>query len=74
MHPNKAPGLNDFPTFFYQKCWNFLEIEVWEIVEEFKIKKKIIKYINNIALVLIPKKNECTNMRDYRPISLRNTI
>lgn len=48
--------------------------DIWAVVEEFKNKKRFVREMNHTMIVLIPKKQECESMMDYRPISLCNTI
>jgi hypothetical protein len=44
------------------------------MVEDTRIKGKIIKSLNSTFLVLIPKENNPVSFNDYRPISLCNLI
>lgn len=74
LHPDKAPRLNGFPTRFFQNCWGFLGKDLWLVVEEFRRTKRFVKDLNNSVLALIPNRRECRTFRDYRPISLCNTV
>lgn len=74
MNPDKAPGPNDFPTSFFQKCWGYMGPEIKEALEGVRNLGKILKEINNTFLVLIPKKEKSDNFNDYRPIALCNTL
>lgn len=33
MNPDKAPGPDNFPTSFFQKCWGFMGTEITEALE-----------------------------------------
>ena len=45
----------------------------WEIKEVF-ISQKILEYLNQTLIALIPKQPDPESFRQYRPISLCNTI
>lgn len=71
---DKAQGPDRFPTLFYQKCWILLAKYIWEVVEESRRAKFVLKYFNNTFIALILKKEDTKNFNDFCPISLCNTI
>lgn len=74
LHLDKAPGPNDFPTYFFKKCWHFLGQDMVESLESVRNSGMILREINNTSITLIPKKEKLENLEDFRPISLYNTI
>lgn len=74
MNLDKAPGSDDFPTAFFQKCWHFIGDDVMRALEGAKNSGKVLKEINNTFITLIPKKKKVDNFDNLRPIYLCNTI
>lgn len=74
MHPNKAPGLDGFPASFFQHLWPNLERPVSKAVLKVFNNEEDITSWNSTLIVLIPKVREPREVKDYRPISLCNTI
>lgn len=74
LHPDKAPGLDRFPTSFFQKCWPILGSKMTEALETTRSSRRFLREINNTFIVLIPKKDKALYLDEFRPISLCNTI
>lgn len=74
MQPDKAPGPDGFPAMFFQRCWEFVGLEVTDALKGIRNSGKLLKEINNTFLVLIPKKDKVESFNDCRPIALCNTI
>lgn len=74
LHPNKAPRLDGMTGDLFQNCWEFMGRDIWMIVEDFRKKHKFVRELNHSMIVLIPKKEDCVTMADFRPISLCNMI
>jgi len=74
MHPLKAPGLDGFPTAFYQKSWATTGSEVCRAVLHFLNGGLLDTKLNATNLVLIPKISNPSRVSEYRPISLCNVI
>ena len=55
MEKGTAPGPDGFTVDFYQFFWDIVKEEVWEIVEESRKSKRILKAFNATFLTLIPK-------------------
>ena len=55
---------------FFHHCWQVLEKDVLAFFEEFYQYSKFEKSLNTTFIVLIPKKNYASNIRDFRHISL----
>ena len=67
---DKAPGLDDFSMVFFHHCWRVVKRDVLAVFEEFYQHSKFEKSLNATFIALIPKKNDASNIQDFRPISL----
>lgn len=74
MHPNKAPGPDGITMECFQKCWGFMGDDIFKVVEDFRKQGRFVKEISHTNIALIPKKQDCISMTDYRPISSCNSI
>ena len=74
LNGEKAPGPDGFPIAFWSFCWEFVKDEVMEFFKEFYERKKFVKSLNATFLVLIPKKGNIEDVKDYRPISLLGSL
>ena len=74
MHPTKAPGPDGMPAIFYKTFWYVIGEDVLLFVLDILNNNAPMDEINHTHIVLIPKKKECENPRDYRPISLCNVL
>jgi hypothetical protein len=70
--PLKAPGPDGFPARFLQRNWGLLKDEVVAAVQLFFESGIMPSEVNDTAIVMIPKKNEPQELKDFRPISLCN--
>ena len=50
---------------FYHHCWRVVEKDVLAVFEEFFQHCKFEKSLNVTFIILIPKKNDATNIRDF---------
>ncbi|KAK1642043.1 hypothetical protein QYE76_059848 [Lolium multiflorum] len=74
ISPLKAPGPDGFPARFLQRNWALLRDEVVKAVQRFFTDGVRPEGVNDMAIVLIPKKNDPEKLKDFRPISLCNVI
>ena len=74
LNGEKAPGPDGFPIAFWSFCWEFVKGKVMEFFKEFYEKKKFVKSLNVTFLVLIPKKGNIEDVKDYRSISLLGSL
>ena len=74
LNGEKAPGPDGFPIAFWSFSWEFVKDEVMEFFKEFYEKKKFVRSLNATFLVLIPKKGNVEDIKDYRPISLLRSL
>ena len=55
LAPDKSPGPDGFPPFFFQKYWTLVRNSVSRAVQAFFHSSKILREINHTFLALIPK-------------------
>jgi hypothetical protein len=72
--PLKAPGPDGFPARFLQRNWGILKSDVVAAVQRFFDDGIMPDQVNDTAIVLIPKKNDPEELKDFRPISLCNVL
>jgi hypothetical protein len=69
-----APGPDGFPARFLQRNWGLLRDDIVKAVQRFFHDGIMPAEVNDTAIVLIPKKNDPEELKDFRPISLCNVI
>jgi hypothetical protein len=72
--PLKAPGPDDLPARFFQRNWGLMKTEVCEAIKLFFKDGHLPEDFNMRIIVLIPKTNDASDLKDYRPIPLCNVI
>lgn len=73
FQPLKAPGPDGLHPLFYQKYWDIVGNSTIQLCKNAFINGHIPEEINRTHLCLIPKNNNASNIKDFRPISLCNT-
>ena len=68
----KAPGPNGINAHFFQTQWNIVGDKVCDFIEECFVNHSVLSRINQSRIVLVPKIDNPTTLRDFRPISLCN--
>ena len=74
MHPNKAPGPDGMSPLFFQKFWTTIKKEVVNAIQTFFHTGHLLKSVNHTVITLIPKVLNPTSLKQFRPISLCNTM
>ena len=74
LEGDKATGLDGFTMAFYRHCWRLVKKDVLAVFDEFFQYCKFEKSLNATFIALIPKKNDASNIRDFRPISLAGSV
>lgn len=67
-----ALGLDGLSFLFYQKFWEIIKKDVVALFEDFHRGELDIRRLNFALVTLIPKVNDASNMKQFRPISLLN--
>ena len=74
LKPFKAPGADDLHAGFFQYYWADVQPSVCkEVLQNFEARK-VLEYLNETLITLIPKCSSPESFNSYRPISLCNTI
>ena len=73
MKPNKSPGDDRLPMKFYKTFWNDIGCLLVDIYNDCFEKKEIPLSMRKAVITLIHKKDDKTDIENYRPISLTNT-
>ena len=74
MKPYKAPGVDGLHAGFSQRFWLVVGASVKREIKEVFMKHKVLEYLNQTLIALIPKQPGPETVGQYRPISLCNTI
>lgn len=67
-----APGVDGFQPFFYKRYWEQVGDALWKLVRVAFEEGKVDEGLVEVLAVLIPKVDQPTTIRDFRPISLCN--
>jgi hypothetical protein len=74
MHSDKAPGPDGFNPAFYKHFWELCGKEIYESSVQWLQRGRFPEHMNDTNIVLIPKVDRPTSMKDLRPISLCNVV
>ena len=74
MESFKAPGADGFHAFFFKKYWHIVGEDVWNMVREAFIHGSFDRKLAETLVVLIPKVDAPTSIKQFRPISLCKVI
>ena len=74
MSPDKSPRPDGFQAFFFKKCWDILEEDLWRAIEASRNGGSLLAEINFSYFTLIPKKDCLEHPGNFCPIVLCNTI
>jgi hypothetical protein len=74
MPMDKSPGLNVFNARFLTNYWHIIKEDFYHLCQDFYNSTISLQAINNSLITLVPKVNNPRNARDFRPISLLNSV
>ncbi|KAL2237562.1 UNVERIFIED_CONTAM: hypothetical protein Sindi_0947900 [Sesamum indicum] len=69
---DSVAGLDGFSSAFYQACWDFIAIDIFEAVKDFFHRTQMPRSFTATTIVLVPKVESPQTWNDFRPISLCN--
>lgn len=72
LNSDSVAGPDGFNAHFYQTCWEFIQDDVFAAVVDFFHGVTLPRSFKATNVVLIPKKENPEEWKDYRPISLCN--
>jgi hypothetical protein len=67
-----SPGPDGLPFLFYQKFWSLLKEDLLALFSDFHRGKLDLFRLNFAMLTLVPKVDNATDMKNFRPIILLN--
>ena len=70
----EASGPDGFTKVFWQENWDVVKVEIMNLFREFHDKGRFVKSLNSTFIVLILKKGEVEELKDFRPISVIGSI
>ena len=73
MKLNRSPGEDGLPVEFYKTFWKQLDNFLVEMYNECFEKKELPISVRKSVITLIHKKDDKSDIANYRPISLTNT-
>ncbi|WJX71807.1 hypothetical protein P8452_55760 [Trifolium repens] len=74
MHFDKAPGPDGLNPAFYKRFWDLCGTEIFQTCTQWLKRGRFPENLNDTNIVLIPKVENPTSMKDLRPISLCNVL
>jgi len=74
MNLDKAPGLDGYNAFFFQKNRHIVWDDTCAAAKHFFNKGRMLSEVNNTFVTLVPKTANASQLSDFRPILCCNTI
>jgi hypothetical protein len=74
MHPFKAPGSDGFQGIFFKQYWHIVGDDVVDLISTAFETGSFPPALSETLIALIPKVDCPKNFKEFRPISLCNTI
>ena len=72
LGPQKSPGLDGIPAFFYQDLWSIVRQDIFNYVHALFHSGTLLKSLNQTYITFIPKIKTPKEVAHFRPISLWN--
>jgi hypothetical protein len=72
MKSDSAPGPNGFTAIFFKKLWVYVKNGMMRMVEDFNRNILDLKRLNFGVIILVPKVQEASTIKKYRPICSLN--
>ena len=71
---DKAPGPDGFSSCFFKAAWSIVGADVRDAVLHFFHTGSLISAFNSTSIALVPKSQNPTYIKDYRPISCCSVV
>lgn len=71
---DKSPGIDGFNAEFFKTHWEIIGTEVTEGILQFFKNGKLLKGVNITTVKLVPKVQNATYVKEYRPIACCTTL
>ena len=72
---DKAPGPDGFSGRFFQAAWPIIKSDVLRAVQHlYALQSRGMSKLNNAVVVLLPKMDGASEVKDFRPISLTHSF
>eukprot|EP00253_Pinus_taeda_P018044 PITA_18044 len=71
---DKSSGPDGWPIDFYSAFYNFMVVDLLQVIEEFRSTGWMYNAINTTFIALIPKNDSPGSFDEFRPISLCNCL
>lgn len=69
INSSKAPGIDGYNGYFFQKVWGIIGKSITTVVQEFFIHSKMPEQVNCTYVSLIPKVPNTSSIRGFRQIN-----
>ncbi len=69
---NSAPGIDGISNRFIRDFWEFLRVPLFKYTQKCYEKGELTENFRSAKIRLIPKKGDCSKIKNSRPISLLN--
>lgn len=70
MNQNKSPAIDGMSPLFFPKFWYIIKNDIITAIQTFFHSGLMLKFVNHTVITLIPKVENPTTFRHYRPTSL----
>ena len=74
LNGDKAPSPNGFTLAFWKFSWDIMKDDIMRMFKEFCETGKFVNNLNTTFLMLVPKKGGVEDFKDFRPISLVESL
>lgn len=71
---NRTPGPDGLTAEFYRTVCGFLDSEISDVIKSFFFNSFMPSALNSTSLVLIFKRHRSVDIKEFHPISCRNTL